>query len=222
MSRGRLRRPWPVLSGVVAVVALGLGACSGHPRSADRGATDASIETSETSTTMAGGGADESVPPADSDAAELLRAAQTGSVAAVRELVTEGADPEDPLLVTVPVVAAARNGHGPVVDELLAAGASPDPRGDGGPLGAAAGAGHVQIVDRLLDAGADVDAVDSSGWSPLMWASYGGHTATVEQLLGAGADPAVRATGGGFVDASAQDIATELGHEGVVRLLSEG
>lgn len=201
------------------MVVLGLvvgAACSDGDGSADPGRTEApDTGSSAPQGTGASATADDGVSQ------ELMRAAQTGAADSVRSMLADGADPDDPSVDTFPILAAARNGHPEVVDELLDAGASPDPGRDGGPLGAAAVAGHVEIVRRLLDAGADVDVVDNAGWSPLVWAAYGGNAGAVRLLVDAGADPAVRTTDGELADATALDVATALGHDDVVDVLSE-
>ena len=203
----------------VAVVLLGLvvgAACSGGDGMSDPERTEdptSDVSTSPSTAAVA------TVDDAGSEA--LMRAAQTGEADAVRAMLAAGADPADPAVDTFPVLAAARNGHLDVVDELLEAETSPDPGGDGGPLGGAAVAGHVEIVRRLVDAGAEVDVVDSAGWSPLLWAAYGGHADAVRLLLDAGADPTVRATAGDFAGANALDVAAALGHDDVAGLLGD-
>jgi len=51
-------------------------------------------------------------------------------------------------------------------------------------------AGNGQEAVRLIDGGADVNAADSLGTTPLMWASRYGDAALVERLIRAGADAA--------------------------------
>ncbi|HSE35989.1 MAG TPA: ankyrin repeat domain-containing protein [Blastocatellia bacterium] len=48
--------------------------------------------------------------------------------------------------------------------------------------------GHTAAVSVFLDHGVPVNAVDSSGRSPLIEAVFGGHLDTVEELLKRGAD----------------------------------
>jgi len=69
-------------------------------------------------------------------------------------------------------------------------------------LGAGAGAASAEaLLDavrarndqetvRLIDAGADVNAADSLGTTPLMWASRYGDAVVVERLIKAGANAA--------------------------------
>lgn len=51
-----------------------------------------------------------------------------------------------------------------------------------------ASAGHVDIVRLLIAHGADVNAVSSSGNTPLMYACAGGHEECVRALLENGAN----------------------------------
>ena len=59
------------------------------------------------------------------------------------------------------------------------------------PLIAAAMHGNAGVVQKLIAAGAEVNAVDASDSTPLMWAAYSeyGDPAAVAALLAAGADP---------------------------------
>lgn len=89
----------------------------------------------------------------------LLKAAETGDTAAVRALLSEGAEVDE------------RTSHGDTA------------------LMRAAASGHVEMVLLLLDAGADVNAMATSGMTALMRASFFGHTGVVRALLDRGADP---------------------------------
>ncbi|CAM9297743.1 unnamed protein product, partial [Hapterophycus canaliculatus] len=56
------------------------------------------------------------------------------------------------------------------------------------PLHVASRYGHAGVVGALLELGAVVDARDTLGLTPLMWAAGHGHLRTMEVLLGAGAN----------------------------------
>ncbi|KAM3511914.1 hypothetical protein MY11210_004455 [Beauveria gryllotalpidicola] len=89
-----------------------------------------------------------------------------------------------------PLLYAAMNGHGALVEALLDAGADPRARDYGwrDPLSFAAQCGHAAIVGALLARGAAVDAGDSTGATALHWATLGADQATLRELLRAGAD----------------------------------
>ena len=78
------------------------------------------------------------------------------------------------------------------LDALLKSGADPnvaDPRGGATPLMWAAAIGSTEAMTRLLDAGAQVNAVNSTGATALMWAAT--DIGKVKLLLGRGADAKV-------------------------------
>jgi cytohesin len=79
---------------------------------------------------------------------------------------------------------AARLGSVPVVELLLAAGATPDKRAHDGstPLYEAAAAGHLEVVRLLVRAGADPGARTNGGHGPWSAASHHGHRAVAEFL----------------------------------------
>jgi hypothetical protein len=89
-----------------------------------------------------------------------------------------------------PLFIASHNGHVPVVQALLQAGADVDKAMDSGctPLYIASQKGHVPVVQALLQAGADVDKARDDGTTPLCIASQNGHVPVVQALLQAGAD----------------------------------
>ncbi len=81
--------------------------------------------------------------------------------------------------------AAARNGHGPVVEYLLTRGARVDAKGFFGATGLhwAAINGHAATVDLLIARGADVMLKDARfGATAEGWAEEGGHAAIAEAL----------------------------------------
>jgi len=54
---------------------------------------------------------------------------------------------------------------------------------------AAVSIGSTPAVSQAITDGADVNGMDQSGWTPLMYAAHYGHYAVVRRLLKAGADP---------------------------------
>ncbi len=90
-----------------------------------------------------------------------------------------------------PLVIAARNGHAPVVDVLLKAGADAAAATSTGttPLMLAAASGSVQAVQALLAAGADVEAQESAmQQTPLMFAAAFSRVDVMKALIAAGAN----------------------------------
>ena len=80
--------------------------------------------------------------------------------------------------------------------------------------------GELKILKCLLQAEqynmVDIDKLDDSGMSPLMWASLNGHTLTCRLLLEHGANPDIRQTGG---ENTALLFAASKGHVDIVRSL---
>ncbi len=117
----------------------------------------------------------------------LLDAARRGNVAAVRSLLSEGADPN------------AARGDGMSALHLAAEG------------------GSLEVVRVLIDAGARIEATTSiGGYTPLHVASANAHAPVVEALLDAGTDPKVVTTNTGVtplqqlaVDKAAKERAQE-------------
>jgi ankyrin repeat protein len=92
-----------------------------------------------------------------------------------------------------PLSHAARFGHLPMVDLLLARGAPIDARNLAGAtaLFFAADGNHTPVAQRLIDRGADVNLAGRSNVTPVSAASYRGNDAIVEALLAHGADDRV-------------------------------
>jgi len=122
----------------------------------------------------------------------LLDAAKEGDAAAVRTLLTQGADPN-----------FARG------DGLAA-------------LHMAADEGHVEVVRLLIAAGAGVDArTRIGGYTPLHLASGGAHLSVVRALLDAGADPGVVTTTTGVTPLHMAASARN-GHDVALALIEKG
>ena len=71
--------------------------------------------------------------------------------------------------------------------------------------------GNLENVRLLVEQGADLDQVDSSGWSPLFWASYGGQLEIAQYLVEQGST----------MDKATNYGAASNGHLEVVRYLLE-
>jgi ankyrin repeat protein len=125
-----------------------------------------------------------------------------------------------PVIQPSALLHAAVNGHGAIVERLLATNhIGPDYKGSDGrtPLSLAAANGHKAVVRFLLaKAGVEPDSRDHISRTPLSWASWNGHKEVVEILV---------ATDGVSLDSEDNDRRTPLslaageGHETVVQLL---
>jgi ankyrin repeat protein len=84
-----------------------------------------------------------------------------------------------------PLCQAAENGHTPVVNLLLEAGAEFEVKDKSGrtPLSIAAEKGQDAVISVLLKAGAEFEVKDNFGWTPLGSAIERGHEAVVKLLL---------------------------------------
>ena len=121
----------------------------------------------------------------------LMHAARLGNSELTRILLEHGADinaqNEDGWTA---LMRAALKGDVATVKVLLDHGADVNifaDKSDTGALFWAAQRGHAEVVKVLLAAGADYTHVNSSGWTPMMAASYGGYNDIVQILRDAGA-----------------------------------
>ncbi len=118
----------------------------------------------------------------------LHLAAFFGAPTAASLLLTAGADPDrvaaHPSRVTA-LHSAVAGRHRAIVELLVAAGADPHARQQGGwtPLHAAAQHGDRPIVAALLAAGADRGAVNDDGLTPADLALAAGHPALADDLV---------------------------------------
>jgi ankyrin repeat protein len=155
-------------------------------------------------------------------------AAMHGHVAVVRKLLASGAQTEPtrpgPSRVGVrslPIYAAAQQGHVGVVDALLEANAAVNvnEHAGGTPIWIAAANGHADVVRALISAGADIDlARPSGGDTPLHVAAAEGHVPAVFVLLGGGASRTVAAAD----FSSPAEAAMDNGHVGIAHLIRFG
>jgi ankyrin repeat protein len=93
------------------------------------------------------------------------------------------ADPE--------LIVKAEAGDAAAVERLIATGASPDAKAQGGEtaLMRAAARGHIEVMQRLLSAGAKIDAATDAGNTALMFAAARGRVDALQMLLAKGARP---------------------------------
>jgi len=131
----------------------------------------------------------------------MIRAAQTGNVAAMEKLLGQGADINESAMETggvsggTPLFYAAYKCHPEAVRYLISKGADVDADGflrggffSGRPLHAAAENNCFESVGILLDAGADIDARSPQFGSALAIAARNGNIKMVKYLLSRGAD----------------------------------
>lgn len=122
----------------------------------------------------------------------LHAAAQRGFLEVCYLLVEGGAkvDAQDKSLRT-PLLEAIVNSHVDIVRYLIQSGASVYHSEEDGSTGLhhAAKLGNLEIVTLLLGTGqVDVNAQDSGGWTPVIWAAEHRHMAVIRALLDRGAD----------------------------------
>ena len=120
-------------------------------------------------------------------ATPLHKAAQSGSAAAVRTLLKQGADVSATAMGGATALHhAAGLGHCDVAQALLDGGADVDARAqmanDVTPLHAAAAAGHAKAVALLLRRGASIEHRDANGHTALELAKELGHSSVVRVM----------------------------------------
>lgn len=121
----------------------------------------------------------------------LHLASATGNLEIVRSLLESGADPDarHKDWEVTPLHKAAFEGHSPIVDLLLKAGANMKIKSHIGRFPLDEGIRHIDSCHLLLKAGCQVNYVDGQGWTPLMEACKAGNEDLVHLLLHAKADP---------------------------------
>lgn len=152
---------------------------------------------------------------------KLLKAAERGSLAEMRRLMSSGAKADAVLPGDgTPLIGAARGGSVEAIELLLGAGADVNRGvgGDGSPLIAAAQEGHLGAVRALLAGGAAIDAGIPGDGNALIMAAGAGHADVVRFLLEQGAGIETVVPG----DENALIHASESGQAEVVRLLIAG
>jgi ankyrin repeat protein len=132
-------------------------------------------------------------------AEELKRALDSGSLAAVKQVLAKGVDPNSVVLLDfTALTVASQSGKIELVRALLDKGADPNRRGkeDGAlPLHTAADKGHAQIVQLLLKKGANPNLL-AQGKTALMAALSKSEAAIAKLLLTSGASPKIKGEDG--------------------------
>ena len=147
--------------------------------------------------------------------ANLLRAAQSGDLATVRDLVSRGMDPDtaDPAGNTL-LMMAAREGRSDVVRYLIGRKAKVDAQNGVGetPIMLASLKGRLDVVKLLQASGA---GINHPGWTPLHYCASEGHVEICGFLIRHGATVDAPSPNG----TSPLMMATRHGHVEVVKLL---
>ena len=119
----------------------------------------------------------------------LGKACLDGNEEVVRELLEQGADPQNlGMLSLTPIQTAARNGYADIVQLLIDYGVSPNNEEDTNfcwctPFNLAAARGYVDVINVLIAAGADINLQIGGYVTPLMIAAYTGQIDVVLLLL---------------------------------------
>ncbi len=157
--------------------------------------------------------------PGNAAGSPIADAARDGALAAVSELIAQGADVN---LVasdgSTALLWAAYHHHAEMAQALLEAGADPNAANDFGvtPLLQASRTGDAAVIRALLDGGADVALAHPEGLTPLTAAAGTGRVDAVQLLLERGADPNAVDS---FQHQTALMWATAEGHPDVVDAL---
>ena len=182
---------------------------------------------------------DSDLPDLDDYTSPLTVASGEGHVKIVQLLLEADAEVEgfwEPTFTWTPLSTASQRGHSEIVRLLLKAAANPNglrQQGASKPLCLAATAGEPSIVRMLLEADADKDTVDRDGETALCKASREGHMEAARLFLNAGADVDAEEWSDSVKETPSHRTlirppwckgtplcaASELGHEGMVRLL---
>ncbi|KAL7894112.1 hypothetical protein HDV64DRAFT_260777 [Trichoderma sp. TUCIM 5745] len=154
------------------------------------------------------------------DISKFLKAARTGNIHCIKQLIHEGVNPDmKNTRGETPLWHAASNGHEAVVEVLAQRpDVNPDIKNARGetPLWRAATNGHEAVVEVLARRpDVNVNSLSADGQSPLFWPSSRGYERIVAILMEAGADPHFVAKGG----YTAITNAKERGHDRIVKML---
>jgi len=131
----------------------------------------------------------------DPSPASLVQYAAQGDLVTLDMLLEAGVAPNsvEPRRRVTALHSAAAQGHGRIVQRLLALGVNVNAQDVRGvtPLVAAVSAGHLQVVRTLLRAGAHPDVVPAAAPTALVVAVQAGNPQVVNELLAADANPAL-------------------------------
>ena len=154
------------------------------------------------------------------DEGALWAAAHSGDAAKVRQLLANGADPnesedkENGRETLSALHWASWKGNAEIVDALLQHGADHGSVNKWGktPLHWAGWMGHSDVASVLMSHGASAAVLDDDGWTPLHLAARFNHAETVGMLLGSGAEVDIPDRFG----QTARELAEHLGYADVV------
>lgn len=155
------------------------------------------------------------------DAYDLLRAAESGQLERVREMIGRGTDLKVVNLqghtVLMAVIASLNRD---IVRELIRAGADIDAEGEDGStvLMQAVSYNSLEIVQELVDAGATVNAQDQNGDTALHLAVYSCDFSIARYLIDAGANTALQNINGW----TAEELARQSGCLPIAEALRTG